>query len=374
MSEKQADSTPAEQESAGEPKDFLEEALSHALDSVEHSDTEAGEPEPKAGDEEAQPDGEGAAEEDEPAAKGAEGEGQPEETGGDGSTAEPAPGDEVPEELKIPESLAAEEREAISKLPEEARKVVLGQIKRQQADYTRKTQELSESSRTGKEIEAVFEPYRQQLQAAGKTPTQIVNEWAKLHDFASRDPAGYVKFAAQHFGVDLRQLVNPEAGQQEGQEPGQQPMNAGLERQVGELQRYVQGMPQYVSQYLEEQRVNGEIEAFRSATDESGQPKYPRYEELKPVMAALLQSGAVTTLEDAYNSALYTHPEERDRVIGEREKAAKEAAERERQEAVEKAKRAGKNPQARRTPAQSDFSQSSLDEVIDSAMAETYDR
>src|SRR5690606_34903978 len=59
------------------------------------------------------------------------------------------------------------------------------------------------------------------------------------------------------------------------------------------------------------QQTMSQIDAFRGATNPDGSLKHLYFDNVRPLMATLMQSGQATTLEDAYEIAIHAHPEVR---------------------------------------------------------------
>ena len=51
-----------------------------------------------------------------------------------------------------------------------------------------------------------------------------------------------------------------------------------------------------------------QIAGLRDATDDTGQPRYPHADKVMADMVALMRSGAATSIEDAYERALWMDP------------------------------------------------------------------
>ena len=76
-----------------------------------------------------------------------------------------------------------------------------------------------------------------------------------------------------------------------------------LTQQNAALQARLEALEAQQRAALEQQQaaqVESQIEAFRSATDEHGQPKYPHFEIVAERMGALLDAGQAASMEEAY--------------------------------------------------------------------------
>lgn len=146
-------------------------------------------------------------------------------------------------------------------------------------------------------------------QALAQDPDQVI-PWL-LQMYQPRDAKALVQAIAQAHQVDLGALaagapyVDPVVSQ-ELNELKQQ--NAQVVQAFNQLTQYQQN--QYQQQYqAAAQQVAGAIQAFKSETDENGNPKYPYYDLLDNTMAAIMQAEGLKPIEELYKQALGQHPE-----------------------------------------------------------------
>src|SRR5690606_25855896 len=69
-----------------------------------------------------------------------------------------------------------------------------------------------------------------------------------------------------------------------------------------------------------QQQVRSQIEAFRTATDEKGNPKHIYFDNVWGLMVPLLQTRQAQNLEQAYEMACHAHPEVRTAIFAERQR------------------------------------------------------
>lgn len=229
--------------------------------------------------------------------------------------------------LDAPSNFSAEQRETFSKLPREAQEIILARHKDMQEDYTRKTTELANARKSVDEINAVLEPYKQEMELAGVKPNDVIQRLLAAQRYLQSDPVNGVKWLAQQFNVDLKAFAPKE------EEAYVDPTVKALRDELNQLkaslqQREAAAQNQTVS---EAQKM---ITAFAEAKNEDGTAKHPHYESLKSVMAPIVATGK--TLEEAYDIARYTIPSEIERLKAEVAKSAQA-------EAVRKAEEARKN-------------------------------
>lgn len=162
----------------------------------------------------------------------------------------------------------------------------------------------------------VTAPYKENFARQGMSMPQVFNQLMALVKYADQDFAGFIREQARQRGFDLTQLVV---------EPGVQvdPKVSQLENQLRQIQAQLQGQQQAQVQQAQ-QSVQSQIEQFQNATDESGNPKHPYFENVKKAMGALMQIDPNMTLDDAYSRAVYADPEIRALVLAD-QRAADEA-------------------------------------------------
>lgn len=201
------------------------------------------------------------------------------------------------------------------------------------------------------EIDHVLGPRAELIKSHGHTPAQAVNQLFSWFDALAQDvdrvkakqpPMAFIALA-KSFGLDklIEESMKPAAANgQPGAAapagdipPALQEYIGGLQKQVGELTQYVQTQMGGFQQNLQQQNMakTNEVLAHWAQGKE-------HFEAVRPMMAHLLQSGAVPPLADgradldrAYDAAVYAMPEVRSKVLA-AQKAAETAA------AAEKAK------------------------------------
>ena len=245
-----------------------------------------------------------------------------------------------------------------SRLPPDAQKSILEMASRQDADYTRKTQELAEQRKHVEPFVGALQEHGQFLQDMSsqirQPPARIVGDvlqaYRQLTTGAPHERAQTLAFMAQVAGIDLRALV---AGQ--GQQPQQERVPEPIMRELSQLRQQVGTLDQFrqaTQQEREQQSLTTaqqQIDAFTSAKDESGQPKHPYFDAVRGNMAQLVEAGH--SFEDAYAAAAKPITDAiasreakatADRQASEAQaRAAADAAEKERSAQVDRARRAG---------------------------------
>lgn len=161
-----------------------------------------------------------------------------------------------------------------------------------------------------KTVLPALEPYMQRFtQEFGGAP-QALNAILSTWSYARQKPVDFVKEFIHNFQIDPRSLgfgqspESPAQGQTDPQFAALLEKIAGLE---GQLQQVAQQPLR-----AQEAQIDSEIRSFGS------DPAHPYFNDVKPVMAALFQSGAAKTLQEAYEMAVYASPAIRSQVEAQR--------------------------------------------------------
>lgn len=205
--------------------------------------------------------------------------------------------------IASPPSMSAADKAEFAKLPPAMQAFVARRESEVTAGLQQKTQAIAEQKRRYDSVEQVLGPRRQQFAMMGVSEAQALGQLLALSDFATNDINGFLKYMAQNRGVDLRTLIN----NPDQPAPQVDPVLAATQRQLQELQQSVQAMTSGQVQ-AQQQQVNNEIEAFRSAKSADGKPQHPHFEVLKVAMGALMQSGQADDLQAAYDMAVRANP------------------------------------------------------------------
>jgi hypothetical protein len=190
--------------------------------------------------------------------------------------------EEVVEELppiEYPSSWSAEISEKVDGLPRELQEWMADHERKRQADYTQKSQELARVNRYYEGIERSLDPYKEQIQLAGKDPAQVVSQLLAAQSMLDRDPSEGLRWIAQTYGLDLGQVAQ--------ETPYTDPRVAELNGRIQELESRIADSTTGQEE-AETQQILSDIEAFQAATDESGNKLYPHYNELENEIAAFV--------------------------------------------------------------------------------------
>ena len=145
------------------------------------------------------------------------------------------------------------------------------------------------------QISEVVNPYLQTIQGMGLDTPKAIKALLEA-DQMLRTSNGQEKLQlfgrlAQQYGVNLNEVNFPQ---------GVDPTIYALQNELNNVRGEVNGWKQQQEQ-AQNQQLLGEIEKFSS--------KAEHFEEARPTMIQLLQSGVAQTLEDAYEKAVRLDPE-----------------------------------------------------------------
>ena len=208
-------------------------------------------------------------------------------TDADPAAAQKASDPEVPP----PASWSAEAKAEWANLTPKARAIIAAREAEVHKGFTR----LDEERNLGKTMQGVLTPYMATINALGATPAQAVQSLLNAdHVLRNGAPAQKTQLLAQlahQFGVDLSPLA--------ANAPPPDATIQALQQQVHELTAFINGQ-QRSAQQTAQQSLASEIEAFKA--------NKPHFDTLRTAMAALMESGQASGLQDAYDQAFRAHP------------------------------------------------------------------
>lgn len=258
-----------------------------------------------------------------------------------------------------------EQRAKFDALPPEAQETVLALKRDTDAHYTRK---LEEAAQTKKQLEPVSQLLNQTADifaAQGMDPVQAIQGYANIERALTY---GTFNEKLELIGKICRQYGIPFAPQQQLEQYDQSEIErfALLHDRDAEklrIQRELDSTKRNLQEF-QQQQLAQQVESFQRATNPDGTPAHPHFEMVKATMGSLLASGRATTLEQAY--ALASEPI--NKALEAREAKARADAERARQEAVEKAKKATPVRASAASPAGKTATPKGIDAVLNSAL------
>jgi hypothetical protein len=301
----------------------------------------------------------------------------------DAKTETPA---EAPE-FEPPQHWDDELKKAFGALPPEGKKALRLLSKNLEGGFTRKSQELSDQARYAQAVRSLIdEPTRAQIAASGLNEIQYLQYLHTLQQRASSDPKGYAKWVIQQLGVSPEDLGFSKPQQAEDQPDNSleallsDPEVKQLKAEVQQLHAWKSAKEREAEQQVMTQRqmldraLLGHIQQFRGSLDDTGQLKYPHFDQIQLQMGEIMRSypqiadmpDGQEKLAAAYEAAVWAHPELRTTQLEIERKRATAAAEKARE--AERAKRVTAVKPATSVAMQS-TKPKSLDDMIREAMS-----
>lgn len=301
----------------------------------------------------------------------------------DAKTETPA---EAPE-FEPPQHWDDELKKAFGALPPEGKKALRLLSKNLEGGFTRKSQELSDQARYAQAVRSLIdEPTRAQIAASGLNEIQYLQYLHTLQQRASSDPKGYAKWVIQQLGVSPEDL-----GFSKPQQAEDQPDNS-LEALLSDpkVKQLEDRLAQWEARWSEREKAEqtarltqqqqldrallGQIQNFRQTLDDSGQLKFPHFDQIQLQMGEIMRSypqiadmpDGQEKLAAAYEAAMWAHPELRTTQLEIERKRAVAAAEKAKE--AERAKRVTAVKPATSVAMQS-TKPKSLDDMIREAMS-----
>jgi hypothetical protein len=226
-----------------------------------------------------------------------------------------------------------EVKSLFSSLDAKAQQFLLDRERDVESHLTKRSQELSETQKRYSRLDDVLKPYDEVARRQGVDITPHIAQALQHYMAYQRDPASTLKQLIQASQLSPEQLF----GQEDNADPTIRALRTDLAQTRNEVAQLKQGQSQ-----VSESQLTQQIQAFKDAKNEKGEPQNPHFERVRHLMAPLVAEGK--SMQDAYNEVVWAVPEHREAVAkAEREKSEKEAkakAERERVAKVKNAKRA----------------------------------
>lgn len=215
---------------------------------------------------------------------------------------EPAPVRKAPSSWKPAAQEAFLKADRGEALTAEEIKLLTAEAERRESDFHKGLSDFKSHSERAKQYDAAIAPFQQHLQRLGvDAPTAIQALMKADVTLRTSDPATKAQYFAQlarEYGIDLGQVQQPAP---------QDPQTAYLMNQLNEL-RQTQQMWQNQIQQQEQAKAQQELQSF-------GSSDRPHFDAVRNDMADLLETGKATTLQEAYDMAVWMRPDVRQSLI-----------------------------------------------------------
>lgn len=225
---------------------------------------------------------------------------------------------EAVQEVGAPKTWTADAIKEWATIPDRAKQEIL----KREEDMFRGLEQYRERAELGSKYDSVVEPYRAALAAEQIDPVGLFQSFAANHYLLARGtPEQKLEIASTlitHYGVDLTALVTKLSNYSQPD-----PQIVSLQEEIRQLKS---GLTSINSSAEEAQRVEftKQVEAFAS------DPAHSYFSEVAEDIALLLKNRVATSLEDAYDKAVFANPvtrqKEIDRLTAEKVSASEAAA------------------------------------------------
>lgn len=227
----------------------------------------------------------------------------------------PAPADASPvlptpaaPAVKVPEGVHRDLKSDFSNLDPRWQ----AEISRREAEFHKAITTNDDDRNMGKRINQLSSPYLPTIRAEGATVEKAFENYLQTaHVLRSGTPyqkAQALQAIAQQFNVDMNLPL---------QGAGSDPRYAHLEQRYVALESKLQAQDQ--------QRQQQEDQSILSAIADFGnQPGHEHFQTVKVHMGALMEAGAAKDMAEAYQMAIWAHPDLRSTLVANEQKAAEE--------------------------------------------------
>lgn len=244
-------------------------------------------------------------------------------------TATPADDTAQAQPVVFPDAWSADWKAKAATLPPDQQNLLVEQYKAMQGSYTQKSQELAQQRKEHEPLLTTVNKWNGYFQQVGMTPDKAI-EYLLNAEYMLRTGTPEQKQAA--LAAIVRDYGLSQTGQQPAAYSQRDPEVADLRQRLSALQDTIENS--------EQQKLKSEIDAFSQAKDQNGQILHPHFDRVRETMGRLLDSSQAIDLETAYAKAVRLDDELFKQTVESERKRVADEADKARQEAVDKAKRA----------------------------------
>jgi hypothetical protein len=224
-------------------------------------------------------------------------------------------------ELKAPAQWKPAAREIWKAIPRAAQEEIL----RREGDSMRLIGSVGQKIRMADEVTNHLQPFAERLAANGVNPSHFVGDVFEsvkiLSNGSPQDKAGVVANIVQTYGIDIQTLDKILS-----QRVSQPPIVAQAQREIARAQSVVQ-------QHSEQQSQQTAQAAETALAVFGADPKHEFIDEVRLLMADLIETGRAKSLEDAYSAAVWANEDTR-KILLQREAQGRASAKHRRAEAA----------------------------------------
>ena len=228
--------------------------------------------------------------------------------------------------FQAPEHWSSDEKTAFAEFSPDVQEILLAKDKQYQQGYQEKAEGIAA-------ITEALEPWKDALAQRGVTADQAIRTLFAAQNQIDANPLQGILTVAQSYGIldQMREHFAPQTDDDDFTDPEVK----ALKQEISELKQQI-GTGTTGTDQHKAHAVRKQVQDFKTATNDKGELLHPHFDKVKNVMAGFVTGGS--TLEKAYEEAVWTVPEFRDAQIkNEPTETATEKAAR-----VKKAKRAAR--------------------------------
>ena len=243
---------------------------------------------------------------------------------------EPAVTDEW---MDAPKAYKQEYQESFKTLSPEWRKYLIDREKQVERGFSEQGNKLS----SYKWADDAFSTRQERLGQMGFTKAQeYIEHLTAIDDALAKDPVGTLRALSVAYGVDVN---------------NNEQISNSFAKRIAEMEQSLANQQAYIRQQ-QTQTANQAFSDFTNAKDDAGNLKHPHWEDVRSDMANLIQKGICTTLEDAYERAIWSNKDVREKMIAAQAKAELNS----KVAAADKAKEVAFSPKSKQTAPERDLS------------------
>lgn len=211
------------------------------------------------------------------------------------------------QETGAPKTWTKEALETWATIPERAQQEIL----KREEDFMRGITTYKAAAEIGMAYDQVVEPYKPILQAENIDPVQMFQSFAANHYLLTKGTVQQkIELAAsmlQGYEIPLPELLNYIAENDVDLNPVDPEVEA-LRHELSEIKNFIHSAQ---TRQTEAARttISSEIDAF------AADPAHPYFNELAADIGKLFEAGLATSLQEAYDKAVYANPATRQKEI-----------------------------------------------------------
>lgn len=232
--------------------------------------------------------------------------------------------------IVAPDSWSAEMKEQWASLPAPAQEYVAQREKEAHSQISRMGQELSQ----WKPIAELRDKTQHLFDRQGVDFKSGLERLLHAQSVLDQNPLQGIAAIAQTYGVDLAQAF--------GGQPQQavNPEFARLQQELNQAKAVLTN--QQREDMARKAREERELSTWAAQQVEAWRGDKEYLDEVQPIMQKLLEAGVATDLDDAYQTAIYRHPEVRAKIEAAKQAEIEAKSRAEQEKALKEAKRAAR--------------------------------